>query len=107
MPARITQKQVAEAARLHPSTVSLALRAQAKIPKATRDRVIAAAERLGYQRDPMLSALPAYRKSRSHSAFHGVLGWLVWTDSPVHWQSSPEYSQYYVGACARAAELGY
>jgi DNA-binding LacI/PurR family transcriptional regulator len=49
-------EDVARAAHCHPSTVSLALRGHARIPAATRERVTAAAARLGYRIHPMISA---------------------------------------------------
>jgi len=49
---RVTIKDVAEAAGVSPSTVSHAFSGRRVISKATRDRVFAAAERLGYSADP-------------------------------------------------------
>ena len=40
-------------------TVSLALRRAPRISAATRERVLAAAERLGYRRNPLVAALMA------------------------------------------------
>jgi DNA-binding LacI/PurR family transcriptional regulator len=107
MPSHVTQKQIAEAAQVHPSTVSLALRGQAKIPKLTRERVQAAAEKLGYVRDPMLGALAAYRLKQTNSGFHGTVAWLAWSTPTRSWDQVPQYREYFDGARARAAELGY
>lgn len=65
---RITIKQVAEAAKVHYSTVSKALRGSGRIPAATRDRIRQAAERIGYHKDPIMVALAAQRSqcSRLH-----------------------------------------
>jgi DNA-binding LacI/PurR family transcriptional regulator len=41
------------------------------IPEQTRQRVINAAEALGYERDPMLGALAAYRKGLKSERVHG------------------------------------
>jgi LacI family transcriptional regulator len=52
-------KQVAAAAGGWVMTVSLALRRAPSISAATRERVLAAAERLGYRRNPLVAALMA------------------------------------------------
>jgi LacI family transcriptional regulator len=58
---RVTIKQVAEAAKVHYSTVSKALHGTGRIPAATRDRIRQAAERIGYHQDPVMLALAAQR----------------------------------------------
>jgi LacI family transcriptional regulator len=55
---------VAKAAKVHQTTVSLALRNDPRLPRETRARIQAVAESLGYRPDPMLSALSMYRASR-------------------------------------------
>ena len=52
-------KHVAAAAGVSVMTVSLALRRAPSIPAATRERVVAAAEQLGYRRNPLVAALMA------------------------------------------------
>ena len=58
---RVTQREIAHAAGLHFSTVSLALRNSPLLPLATRKKVKQIAQSLQYQPDPMLAALNAYR----------------------------------------------
>ena len=58
---------VARAARVHQTTVSLALRNDPRLPAATRERIRALARRLGYRPDPMLAALNFYRTSRDRA----------------------------------------
>ena len=58
---RVTIKQVAQAAKVHYSTVSKALRGSGRIPAATRDRIQQVAEQIGYHRDPVMLALAAQR----------------------------------------------
>lgn len=62
---RVTQTDVARAAGVHCTTVSLALRDRTCIPEATRRRIQALAEKMGYTPDPTLQALIAYRKALS------------------------------------------
>jgi len=98
---RVTQQQVAEVAGVHRTTVSLALKNHPGIPAATRERVRAAAEKLGYAPDPMLMALTAYRTSRRPHAFRGLLAWLTNHGEHSHFVKVHE------GARMRARELGY
>ncbi|MFA5264365.1 MAG: LacI family DNA-binding transcriptional regulator [Opitutaceae bacterium] len=103
----ITQKDVARALGVHPSTISLAFGRSPKIPASTRERIMAAAKKLGYVRDPLLSALSLYRNSRRRRTFRGALAWLTHVTSGLDWRRVPECCQYYRGALRRATELGY
>jgi LacI family transcriptional regulator len=96
---------VARAAGVDRSTVSLALAGSPKLPAATRARVRAVAERLGYRHDPMLQALAAYRQGRRPPAFRSKLAFVcAWPDEV----SIPAFvRQCEVGAARRAARLGY
>ena len=58
---RVTIKQVAQAANVHYSTVSKALRGSGRIPAATRDRIRRIAATIGYQQDPVMQSLAAQR----------------------------------------------
>jgi LacI family transcriptional regulator len=67
MEARPTLQDIADLVGVGKATVSLALRNHPKISTATRDRVKAAAEKLGYRPDPALSKIAAHRwRSREH-----------------------------------------
>ncbi len=61
----VTMQDVASAAGVTTATVSLALNRSPKISPATRDKVIQAANRLGYERNPYVSALMAIRRERT------------------------------------------
>lgn len=76
MTERVTLRDVAAKLGMHFSTVSLALRADRRIAEATRERVRAEAERMGYRPDAMLSALSSFRHGRSRG-FVGTAGYLV------------------------------
>lgn len=56
-----TMDDVAAAAGVHPTTVSMALRAHPSIPVSTRERILAEARRIGYVRDPLLDAFNFHR----------------------------------------------
>ena len=59
--ARVTIRDVAAAAGVHPSTVSRVLRERSAWPSGTRDRVVSAAERLGYRPNLLARALSTNR----------------------------------------------
>ena len=58
---RITIKQVAQAANVHYSTVSLALQGRGRIPAATLERIRQIAEKIGYKQDSVMQSLAAQR----------------------------------------------
>lgn len=60
---RVTMSDVALAAHVHKSTVSLALRNQPKLSASTRERIRKIAEKLGYRPDPMLDLFNLYRRT--------------------------------------------
>jgi LacI family transcriptional regulator len=64
-PVRVTIKQVAEAAKVHYSTVSKALRGCGRIPVSTRERIQQIAAKIGYQQDPVMQSLAAQRRRGS------------------------------------------
>lgn len=107
MQARVTQKQVAAAAGVHSTTVSLVFRNHPSIPESTRNRIRELAGKMGYSPDPMLSSLAAYRSSRRPPAYHGMLAWLTNSGHGFDWRASPHFSQYYRAILDRAQQHGY
>lgn len=104
---RVTQKDVAEVAGVHRTTVCLALRNHPGIPAETREKIRAIADRLGYAPDPMLTALANYRTRLRPQAFQGGLAWLVNSAGGYVWDRFPHYRDYYQGAVSRARHHGY
>jgi LacI family transcriptional regulator len=108
MPAkRITMAEVARAAGVHQTTVSLALRNDPRLPRATRQRLRALAERLGYRPDPMLSALNFYRSSRDAARPPPTMAFVMRSRAdhpPEHFFTD---EQFYRGARRAADRLGY
>jgi LacI family transcriptional regulator len=104
---RITLRDIAIKLQMHHSTVSRALKNDRRIPETTRQRVLEAVRILGYQPDPMLSALMAYRsQSLKKLRYEGTLGWITNYPTRDGWH---EYEKvgFFTGAKRRAAELGY
>ncbi len=102
----VTLKQIAEAAGVHFGTVSKALQGDASISVATRDRIQRLANEMGYRKDPLLSALCAYRKNQRRGD-QTVLGYI--TNWPRGHEPKLRWGQgeYLPAAIARASELGY
>ena len=104
---RITQQDIARAAGVNRATVSLALHSSPSIPAATRERIVALAKKLGYEPDPMLSALAHYRHGKRRVKFHGTLGWLAHTTPDFAWRNIPHFVTYLEAASAQAVSHGY
>ncbi|WP_269525453.1 LacI family DNA-binding transcriptional regulator [Coraliomargarita parva] len=104
----VTQKDIARETGLDQSTVSLALREDPRVNAQTRQQVLEVARRLGYRKDPMLTALSSYRSDIQRKSYHGNLAWL--NDPKVyeldHYDNSVYY-HYRRGAQERALEHGY
>jgi LacI family transcriptional regulator len=102
-------QDVAEAAGVHRTTVSLALRGSPRLPAATRARVQAVAARLGYRPNPLVAALMTARASRCAGSFRGTLAFLS-NDAkqPPDWARHPRsYGRMFRGAAERAKARGY
>lgn len=104
---RATQADVARQAGVHRTTVSLALKDHPRIPLATRRRVRAVADQIGYMPDPMLSSLVAYRTRKRPASFHGKLAWLVSSARGFNWRKVPHFCDAYEGALAQARRGGF
>jgi LacI family transcriptional regulator len=100
-------RAVAQRACVHVTTVSLALRNSPKLPLATRERVRAMAERMGYQPDPALCSLVAYRTRLRPPKSRLTLAYLTNWDTEWGWKNERAEARYYEGAAARAPQLGY
>ena len=104
---RPTQKTIATLAGVHTSTVCLALKNHPTIPAATCARIQKIATEVGYQPDPMLSALAAYRTTLRPATFHGQLAWLSMSNSRFDWRKVPVYAAFMEGAARQAEHHGY
>lgn len=102
-----TMEDVARVLGLHRTTVSLALRDHPRIPRATRERVREAADRLGYRPHPLVSALMSYRANHRKPTWRGTLGVITSAATANAWCTPKAYRIMYEGALARAHELGY
>lgn len=107
MPRPATLQDVADRARVHRSTVALALRDHPRIPAETRERIKAVAEKLGYRMNPFVAALMQSRRSGS-AVRHATLAFV--TNYPTRYGWRPQHHDrpdFFPGAVERAEEFGY
>ncbi|HVT72924.1 MAG TPA: LacI family DNA-binding transcriptional regulator, partial [Lacunisphaera sp.] len=104
---RITQTDVARAAGVHNTTVSLALRNSRLLPSATRARIRAIAQRMGYAPDPALTALAAYRNARRPHRQATTLAFVSTRRAMGGDWDQPWLQLHLAGARRKAAELGF
>jgi LacI family transcriptional regulator len=105
---RITLRAIAEKVGVSRMTVSLALRDDPRVAKATRRKILATAQKMGFCPDAqvgkLMSELARLRKTRN---YQGELAFLTGWESEHGWQSSFHFSECFRGAQKRALELGY
>lgn len=97
---------VAEAAGVHLSTVSLALRNDPRLPATTRERIRGVAQRLGYAPNPLVSLLMA-RVRRRDGGYRGTLGYVHTVPQGTPRLEGRVHRNFVAGARARALNLGY
>ncbi len=106
-PARVSLRDVARDVGVSHVTVSLALRGDPRVSSKRRVEIEAAALRLGYRPDPMLSSLSAYRQSKRPVMICSTIAWLnQWAD-PGELHRLHEFEAYWNGARDAAEKLGY
>lgn len=104
---RISQRDLAKIAGVSPMTISLALRDHPSISASRREHIRKLAKKHGYQPDPALAALNAYRINNRAKRYQGTLAWLTSFPTADGWRRMIHAEGYFNGACKRAAELGY
>ncbi len=102
-----TLRALAQAAGVHHTTVSRALRGAPGIPAATRDRLRALAEKLGYRPHPFVSAWMSQRRAAQRPASMVKLAFIIRLRDRARWAQTPSFTRYYAGAAARAEALGF
>ena len=89
------------------NTVSLGLRGSPQIAAATRERIRAAAERLGYQPNAVVSQLMAQLRTGRTRNFQAKLALVNANLDPEAMRTHPTVPTYVEGCESRAAKLGY
>lgn len=104
---RVTMFDIAKRLGVSHTTVSLALRNHRDVSAKRREEIQRVAEEMGYQRDPFLAGLAAYRKQTGGTGFQGTLAWLNHWDPPERLREFGEFNAYWEGAAKAAKSLGY
>jgi DNA-binding LacI/PurR family transcriptional regulator len=101
-------QDVGDLAGVHRTTVSLALHNHPSIPEATRVKVRAAADRLGYRLNPLVSALMSSRRSqRKGRSLHTTLAFVTSSQPGMDWRQSQTLREQFAGAKDQARLQGY
>ena len=103
----LTMSELAKVAGVSKMTVSLALRGHSKISVATRDRIRALAEEMGYRPNPLVQTLMANLRSTRPTSYHSTIAWITAFPTRDGWSEHWIHKHYHQGAVARAAALGY
>ena len=106
-PRRVTLSDIAKKAEVHVTTVSLALRNHPRLPERTRSRIQKIAKELGYQPDPVLQALVAYRGKVMTRRNPPTLAYLTNWSTRLGWERVTAHPEFFAGAKAKASELGF
>ncbi len=103
----VTQREIARAAGLSQTAVSLALRNGTGIAPATVEKVRAVAERLGYRPDPLISALMSQRQARTAAKLRAKVAFLTAFPSRDGWRRSRFISDCFSGVQSACSARGY
>lgn len=103
-----TLREIAKACQVSHSTVSRALSNHSRIPEATRKRIRAKAESLGWKSNPFASAYMAHVRSTRTPQFQAALAYVITSSRHARMNELPDYHQtHFAGAKQRASALGY
>jgi LacI family transcriptional regulator len=102
---QVSIRDLARECGVHHSTVSRALRNEAGVSRATREKLLELARVRGYRPDPMLSALIAHRR-KSTPCYQATLGWITNGATQDDWYRHEKVG-HFEGARRRAEERGY
>lgn len=105
--APVTLRDIGRALNLSHVTVSLALRNSPRIPERRRQQVQKMAKQLGYQPNPMATALAHFRRASEVRPVTAALGWLNFWRNPSELRGYAEFDSYWRGASAAAGKFGY
>ena len=100
-------QDVAHAAGVHQTTVSLALRNDPRLPEGTRGRLQRVARELGYTPDPMLAALNAYRGAKRGAGTPVTIAFVLDLKDRRELATRHPHRMFLEGARERAQEIGY
>lgn len=101
-----TLRDIARSLGVSHTTVSLSLRNDPSIPHATRERVRAAADRLGYRSNVLVSSLMSQVRLKHQKIAPEVVAFLSGGPSADDWRNHSACVGFYAGARRQAPKLG-
>ncbi|MES2309775.1 MAG: LacI family DNA-binding transcriptional regulator, partial [Verrucomicrobiota bacterium] len=104
---RTIQKDLAASLKLSQATISLALANHPRISEATRSKVLAAAQKLGYTPDPYLSSLAEYRKKIRKVGYRSTIAWVHNFLGPTGFHDKNSQTMLFESAQVQAEKRGY
>ena len=104
---RVSMRDIARAVGVSVSAVSLAIRNSPRVSAGVREKIQATIRELGYQPDPMLSALAHYRRSKGSQPVGAELAWINGWPAPEKLRSYQEFELYWRGAWEEAKRCGF
>jgi DNA-binding LacI/PurR family transcriptional regulator len=104
---RITQADIAAKLGVSHVTVALALKNHPRISLKRRQEVQRLARKMGYQPDPFLAGLAAYRRGLEAHKFQGTMAWVNHWAQPERLHRLKEFEGYWLGAREAARQFGY
>lgn len=104
---RITLQDIASRLGVTKAAVSMALRNNPRISAKRRAEIQRVAAEMGYEPDPFLSRLAAYRARKPAVRSEGVIAWLNHWSDPKLLRGYKEFDLYWRGAVDASKRLGY
>ena len=98
---------IAEEAGVSRAAVSMALRNHPRIPEATRLRIQAIANKLGWKPNPLLAEAMSAIRAGQPPVDRVTLAWITAHDRRDGWEDSPFQKRCFEGASIRADNAGY
>jgi DNA-binding LacI/PurR family transcriptional regulator len=100
-------RRIAQLAGVSACTVSLALHNSAKIPHATKQRVLRIAKRIGYRPNAKVAELMGQMRLKRDPRRDACFGVISFYDTPRPWENALHLERIYKGMTERADALGY
>jgi DNA-binding LacI/PurR family transcriptional regulator len=105
---RVTVYDIAEKAGVSHTTVALALRNHHRISEKRRVQIQRIAKQMGYEPDPFLSTLAAYRAQIQPAKVQSAIAWINHWEQPERLRGAHrEFDAYWHGAESSARRFGY
>lgn len=104
----VTMRDVAKAAQVHVTSVSLALRNSPQLPQKTRERIQALAAKMGYRTNPLVAAFVQQRRVAHPAKFQATLAFITHsTPTRRSLPDNPYIAQMFASAKSHANSLGF